>query len=146
MSIEIRNMIDKIQNWKPHLNESTGKNIVYDNDGYQITVDDINDAQYVVLWYDGDKVGNLSVDSTRLKLSNDNDFNRYLKVSHVFIQSPHRGNGFGLLLYKTLLQYCADNVKGIISHGPNRSNKKQIPKIYKKLGGYEDNDWYVIPT
>ena len=65
----------------------------------------------------------------------DKDFSKYLKISEVEIEKEHRGKGLSNLLYKALIDYSGNDVKGILSHTPNRINKIQVPKIWKSLGG-----------
>ena len=45
-------------------------------------------------------------------------------------------------MYKTLLNHILYD--GIVSYLPDRINKKQIPSIYKSLGGYIKDDYAII--
>jgi len=41
-------------------------------------------------------------------------------------------------MYQALLQYMRPEYKGIAGYGPDTSNKREIPKIYQRLGGRVD--------
>lgn len=126
-----------------HEIDKYGKNIVWKNESYFIAIDNIQHPSYVTLWYtgnksDGEKVGELS---TRNHPNNDG----YIGISYTEIKPKHRGLGFSKLMYRILLQLLPSNIKGISSYLPDRANKKQIPKIYKSLGGFIDGDFAYIP-
>jgi len=113
--------------------DNHGKNIVYDDDIYKISVDDVDDATYVILWYNNQRVGTLSVSKTNI---NDNGRNgKYLSIRSIEIDSKHRNKGYGTKMYKALFDFSNRDIKGLVSYLPNRSNKKQVPKIYKKFDG-----------
>ena len=117
------------------------KLVVYKTKDYKIAVDSINKARYVTLWFvnslfDLDvKVGSLALYETE---------DGFLKVQEIDIQKQHRGKGLSKVMYLMALKYSSDNVKGIKSYLPDRVNKKQIPKIYKKLNAKTDGDWSYI--
>jgi hypothetical protein len=126
--------------------DENGNNIVYSSKDYRISVDDTNDARIIMLWYnDGNKykrVGKLLTEITEIRLieEGDKEFQPYLKVSYIQIDKEHRSKGFGYEMYKQLIKYRNPKIKGIISYLPDRSNKTQIPKIWKKLGGRQVKD------
>lgn len=67
------------------------------------------------------------------------------KINMVRVKSSAKGNRLGLQLYKTLLEWLPDDVVGIYSYLPDRSNRKEVPKIYNRLGGYiKDEDHAYI--
>ena len=117
------------------------KLVVYKTKDYKIAVDNVDKARYVTLWfvnslYDLDvKVGSLALYETE---------DGFLKVQEIDIQKQHRGKGLSKVMYLMALKYSSDNVKGIKSYLPDRVNKKQIPKIYKKLNAKNDGDWSYI--
>jgi hypothetical protein len=117
------------------------KLVVYQTKGYKIAVDNINNARYITLWFvnslfDLDvKVGHLALHKTE---------DNFLKVQEIDIHKQHRGKGFSTLMYLMALKYSAENIKGIKSYLPDRVNKRQIPKIYKKLNGKNIGDWAYI--
>ena len=115
-----------------------GKNIVYDSGTYRISVDSPSDAERVILWYlkngKWQKGGVLSARKSEL-FNNFLDRNGYyLSIESINIDSQHRGMGHAKRMYRALADFSSPQVKGIFSYLPNRSNKKQIPKIYKSFG------------
>ena len=109
---------------------------------YKIAVDNVNDANYITLWKtDTDTGKDKKVGYLRLNETSDG----FLSVSEISIDDKgSKGVGFGLEMYKTALKYSSDKIKGIVSYLPNRTNKKQIPKIYKKLNSIKDGDYEYI--
>ena len=109
---------------------------------YKIAVDDINNAEYITLWKtDTDTGKDKKIGYLRLYENSDG----FLSVSESSIEDRgSKGLGLGLEMYKTALKYSSDKVKGIVSYLPNRTNKKQIPKIYKKLNSVKDGDYEYI--
>lgn len=120
-----------------------GKQIVYDNNGYQIAVDDSNNARYITLWHEGKKVGVLET-----RLNNLNDYygysGKFLSVVSANIDAKHRGKGLGLKMYQALKDYSASDIIGFFSYLPNRSNKKTIPKIYNHFKNEVINDYHIV--
>ena len=108
---------------------------------YKIAVDDINNAEYITLWKtDTDTGEDKKMGYLRLNNSGDD----FLSVSETSIDKGSKGLGLGLLMYKVALKYSSDKIKGIKSYLPDRTNKKQIPKIYKKLNSVKDGDYEFI--
>ena len=108
---------------------------------YKIAVDDVNDAKYITLWKTDTKTGK-DIKMGYLRLNNSGD--GFLSVSEISIDKGSKGLGLGLLMYKVALKYSSDKVKGIKSYLPDRTNKKQIPKIYRKLNSVTDGDYEFI--
>lgn len=108
---------------------------------YKIAVDDVNNAEYITLWKtDTDTGEDKKMGYLRLNNSGDD----FLSVSETSIDKGSKGLGLGLLMYKVALKYSSDKIKGIKSYLPDRTNKKQIPKIYKKLNSVKDGDYEFI--
>lgn len=108
---------------------------------YKIAVDDVNDAEYITLWKTHKNTGrDKKVGSLKLNKTPDN----FLSVSEISIDSNSKGLGLGLEMYKVVLKYSSNKIKGIKSYLPNRSNKRQIPKIYRKLNSVKEGDWDII--
>jgi hypothetical protein len=108
---------------------------------YKIAVDDVNNAEYITLWKtDTDTGKDKKMGYLRLNNSGDD----FLSVSEISIDRGSKGLGLGLEMYKVALKYSSDKIKGIKSYLPNRTNKKQIPKIYKKLNSVKDGDYEFI--
>ena len=127
-----------------------GKNVVYEDNEYRICVDNENDARYITLWHREYvkgieywvKRGVLSAWLSDMNFKNRNG--KYLSISAIEIEKAHRGGGYGSKMYKALFDFSANDVKGIYSYLPNRINKKEIPKIYNKLGATTDGDYQFI--
>jgi ribosomal protein S18 acetylase RimI-like enzyme len=125
--------------------------IVYDKDGYRISVNKPGNANRVVLWTDQDvkgrtykrKIGALQTNEKTKKING--KIGKYLSISEIEIDKEHRGLGLGKQMYRELIKHAPDDIDGIISYTPNRVNKKQVPAIYKRLGAFTDGDYEIIP-
>ena len=132
------------RNRKILFEDEYGKNIVYSRWGeYRIAVDNPKSVSYITLWWLDTKnkwvkVGFLQARETNIKTNGRNGI--YLNVSNVHIEPKHRKKGLGYEMFKVLIDFSDDYIKGIVSYLPNRSNKKQIPKIYKKFGSFVEKD------
>jgi predicted GNAT family N-acyltransferase len=117
------------------------KNIIWDNGLFFIAVNNTSNPTYFTIWTDENKkIGVLALSPITKKQE------KWMKVDTVDIDSKYRGNGLGVEVYRQALNVLPDDVKGIYSYLPNRSNTKQVPKIYKKLGGYvKDGDHAFLP-
>ena len=73
----------------------------------------------------------------------DNDDN-YLRVISTKLEPHMTGKGYGKKMYEALLKYMNSKFKGIKSSLGTRSNKEQIPSIYKSFGGYEKDGYAYI--
>jgi hypothetical protein len=108
---------------------------------YKIAVDDVNDANYITLWKTDTNTGkDKKVGSLKLNQTPDD----FLSVSEISIDRNSKALGLGLEMYKIALKYSSNKIKGIKSYLPNRSNKRQIPKIYRKLNSVKEGDWDII--
>jgi ribosomal protein S18 acetylase RimI-like enzyme len=108
---------------------------------YKIAVDDVNDANYITLWKTDTNTGkDKKVGSLKLNQTPDD----FLSVSEISIDRNSKGLGLGLEMYKIALKYSSNKIKGIKSYLPNRSNKRQIPKIYRKLNSVKEGDYEFI--
>ena len=118
-----------------------GRNIVWKRDDIEITVDSIDDAKYIALWdlnaVGRNKVGFLILSNIRIYKGEE-----YRKLDTVEIEPKYRNSGYGLLLYKVALKYLKANIDGIFSYLPDRVNKKEVPRIYKKLNSWNDGGDY----
>lgn len=90
---------------------------------------------YLTLWNSENK--NVGLLDTRII---NKEGKKRAKINMVNVKSSAKGNRLGLQLYKTLLEWLPDDVVGICSYLPDRSNRKEVPKIYKRLGGYIKDD------
>jgi ribosomal protein S18 acetylase RimI-like enzyme len=141
---------------KEYLNENKykiskdeyGNYVVYNQNDYKILVNDKKSPTYITLWYfqnnKWEKVGALNVNISEVRFKNDNDFKKYYKVSEIEINPKHRGLGFGKMMYDILIDMRGDDIKGLYSYLPNRINKKEIPKIYRKYKSFIENDYEII--
>lgn len=103
---------------------------IWSNGGYFIAVNSLEAPTYISLWTeDNIKVGCLSVAPTSRRGQ------AWLKVGSVFIERRHRGQGLAAQLYRQLLNHAPGNIAGLYSYLPDRTNKRQVPAIYQRLGG-----------
>lgn len=129
-------------------NDEYGNYMVYNQNDYKILVNNEKSPTYITLWYlendTWEKVGALNVNISERRFSNDHDFEKYYKVSEIEIKPKHRGLGFGKKMYDILIDMKGDDIKGLYSYLPDRVNKNQIPKIYKKYKSFIENDYEII--
>ena len=125
--------------------------IVYEREGFRISVNRPGAASYVVLWAKQEvngktywrKAGALDTNQKTKKVGG--VVGEYLGVSSIEIEKAYRAQGLGLEMYRALMANAAPNIAGVISHTPNRVNKQQVPSIYRKLGAFTDGDNQIIP-
>ena len=104
---------------------------------FAITVNNPVNPSCVTLFLEGKAVARLlSHEMTRKG-------EQWMRIEGIEIPTKYRGRGFGKQMYRVLLDHI--KTKGIASYLPDRTNKKQVPKIYKALGGVVDGDWAYIP-
>lgn len=115
---------------RPFTQDEYGKNIVFDNDEYKISVNDPHDASYIALWHAGKAVGKMYLGHGRTS-----NTKGYSTIRSVDIDKKHQGQGMGKQMYKTAMTYIHDKYKGIGSEQPDRVNKKQVPAIFRRMGG-----------
>lgn len=124
-----------------------GKNIVFDGGGYKVAVNKVDNASYITVWKE--KKGQLVkcgvLDTHIITQTINGERGEYVNIDYIQIDKADRGKGLGRLLYKIQLDHSPQTVKGIISYLPNRSNKRQVPRIYKSLGSFLDGDYEIIP-
>lgn len=124
------------------IEEWHGKHVVQQIGQYRIAVDSPGRATYVSVWTPDNKcVGNLTTRGGHLR-------DQYLGIGKAELSRAHRGKGLGLAMYRALLANLDPQWKGIASYLPDRSNRKQVPKIYRRLGGFTpkgDEDHMIIP-
>ena len=113
-----------------------GKQIVWESGDYFIAVDNAKDARLVTLWNKNIK-GRIGAIYTTLKEFQDwygkDKAGKWLSIDSIGIDKKHQGMGFSKQMYRILLHFSAPDVKGIYSYLPQRSNMKQVPRIYKKF-------------
>jgi hypothetical protein len=125
-----------------------GKHIVHDDGHHRISVNNPHNASYVALYHnkgDGEwkKRGELTTNTMH------KDFGKgrkpYQSVAGISIDKPLRGRRLGHHMYKALLDHLHPDSGGIFSNTSNRTNKTQVPKIYKRMGAVtHDGDYQVI--
>lgn len=113
------------------------KNILWQTDnGYRIATGG-SDNTYLTVWTEDNVcVGHLSASLVNKKNPGNGYIEKRAKIALAEIKPSHRGQGLGLALYRALLAWLPDDVHGIYSHLPDRSNQRQVPRIYSKLKGY----------
>jgi ribosomal protein S18 acetylase RimI-like enzyme len=84
------------------------------------------------------------LDAWKSKMNFKNRNGNYLSIRSIEIDKRFRNMGYGTKLYKALFDFSSNDVKGIYSYLPNRVNKKEVPKIYNKLGAITDGVNLII--
>jgi ribosomal protein S18 acetylase RimI-like enzyme len=69
----------------------------------------------------------------------------WLEVAFSEIDPTHRGQGLGTEMYRQALANLPAGIRGITSDLELRTNKDQIPRIYKRFGGYERSGFAFLP-
>ncbi|MDR0768787.1 MAG: hypothetical protein LBE71_02625 [Dysgonamonadaceae bacterium] len=117
-----------------------GKRIVWENDGYFISATDEN-VPHIKLWEKktGKNVGVLYASLNNFDVPTD-----FIHIDKVEIDSKHRGKGLAGEMYHALIDFSGDKVKGIASYLPQRSNKKQVPRIWERLGGIMEDGYQTL--
>jgi len=146
----INENINRDKTRKVLFTDEHGKQIVYDDGDYRIVVDDENDARYITLWHKEYVKGKEYwakrgyLDAWKSKRDFKGRSGNYLSIRSIEIEVKHRNKGYGSKMYKALFDFSGNDIKGIFSYLPNRVNKKQVPKIYNKLGAITDGDYQFI--
>ena len=98
---------------------------------YYVVVNNPVDATYVTLWTVANKrVGSLSTRGEQRVAGKP-----YLSIALVAVDKPHRGHGLARAMYRALLAHLHPRWAGIVSYLPDRSNHRQVPAIWRYLGG-----------
>lgn len=136
------NIVENVQHYNQLIMESelwNGKNVVNRIGDYFIAVDDPECATYVTVWTEANKrVGSLSTRRTPDRVGQN-----YLGISRAELDPKHRGKGLGLAMYKALLTHLDPRWKGLASYIPDQANRKQVPKIWKRLNGIRMDDHII---
>lgn len=113
------------------------KRVLWQNSsGYRI-VSGNQDNTYLTLWtHDNVKVGELSAVVIQKKHPSRRVVELRAKIKCAEIRAAHRGQRLGLQLYAVMLSHLPEGVCGLYSHLPDRSNHRQVPRIYAALRGY----------
>jgi predicted GNAT family acetyltransferase len=131
-----------------------GKPIVYADADVRISVNDEQDATFIVFYrkiYEKRrgvtkeywmKSGWLRGDRTDFNLEDRKG--TYLSIRSVEVPKKYRKRGFGKMMYQILADFSGNDVCGICSYLPNRHNKRAVPKIYKRFGAITDGDYQFI--
>jgi predicted GNAT family acetyltransferase len=119
--------------------DENGRNTAWENDKYFISFSHGDKRHYYVALWDknsGKKVGELYASLENKDVPKD-----YLSIDNVKIEAPHRGQGLSEEMYQALIDFSDEDVKGISSYLPDRINKVQVPRIWKKFGGMTEGDY-----
>lgn len=113
------------------------KTILWHNaQGYRIASGNA-EHNYLTLWTDDNQcVGSLNSSVIKKRHPGSGENENRAKINSVTINPKHRGVRLGEQLFRVLLEWLPVYVNGVYSYLPDRSNRKQIPKIYQRLGGY----------
>lgn len=116
-------------------------NVAFDRGDTIVSVNDLERCTYVAVMQNGKPVGKLTTRGT-VKLGGKS----YTLIGLAELDRKVRGQGIGLLMYRALLGHIQTD--GLASYLPDRSNKRQVPAIYRRLGGFiaePEVDYAIIP-
>jgi hypothetical protein len=117
------------------------KHVVKDFKGYKIAVNRPADPTYLTLWTPENKrIGTLETRSMVGEMAD------YLNVRNVEVDAKYRGERLRFAMYQALLENLGPKYKGICAYLPDQANKRQVPKIWKRLGARvsPDSEDYLI--
>ena len=118
-----------------------GKRVISQWRGYRIVVNSLTHPSYYTAWTEDNKrVGVLEVRDLRIKGE------EFQNPRTVEVNPKYRGRGIGFALYRAMLAHLPSEYAGICSYLPDRANKRQVPKIWGRLGGqpHPENEDYII--
>ncbi len=119
-----------------------GKSSVWTNGQYHIVVDTPGNAKYISVWtQDNTRVGYLETRTIP-------GYKDWLAIGDVGLLKDHRGKRLGIQMYRVLIQEMAPKYKGIAGYLPDTINKREVPAIYRRLGGKldpENADVMLVP-
>lgn len=124
-----------------------GKFIVYDDGNFYIAVNDEKKANYVTLWKHGVKgvIGTLEANESKMLPKEYSAKGKFLSIRLIDIHMKYRGNRMANKMYQALLKYSGDDIVGIFSYLPQRRNKTQVPRIYRKYKtNIVDGDYEIL--
>ena len=144
---DIRSVFAKFKKPVGGLSESrsvkwNGKYVVWGPNGHgiRIAVDTLNAATHVTAWSpDNQRIGFLTTRSIRRRTT-DTGVSQYLTIGKAELDRKYRGQGIGQQMYRALLRNLAPQFSGIASYLPDVINKRQVPKIHRKLNAESDDD------
>jgi ribosomal protein S18 acetylase RimI-like enzyme len=115
---------------------------------YKILIDSEESPTYISLYYkEGDnwrRVGELRASISEMRWEKSDDFEKYYKISLVSVDPEHRRKGFAKLMYDVLINTRGNDIVGMYSYLPDRSNKREIPKIWNKYNSYREGDYEIV--
>ena len=111
-----------------------------------ITADDWGDPRYFAVrkiddrFPDGMVVGYLVIVKGRVS-----ETTGWAVVQKVEVNPKYRGLGLGKALYQAALHTISSRYRGLASEDLNRENQLEVPKIFKSLGGIQDEfgNWFI---
>lgn len=120
--------------WLEKLKENPHIQVMHQEGSFAITS---YGGTYITCFHNGVKIGCLSTNSIK-----NYQGKKYIMVNAVNLEKKYWGKRLGFQMYKALL--TSTLADGIYTYVPNIVNKKQVPKIYNRLGKIVDGDfWYV---
>lgn len=135
----IRNYINLIESYETETtypftwNEKT---ILWTNGNFYIASGN-SENTYLTLWTDDNKhIGTLSSTLITHRNKQTDKLEKRKKIDSVIIDKKYQGQSLGKQFYIELLKWSSDDIVGIYSYLPQRSNYKQVPNIYQRMNGY----------
>jgi len=128
---------------KEDVQQINGKNVIWSNDEYYMTVDNPQDADRIEVF--------TNTDDERVGWVAGRDMPEYPKWKAITFASvnpwgDHRGKRLGVLMYQGMIQYLHSSYKGLLGYLPDTNQYSK--KIYSYLNAQSvegDDDILIVP-
>jgi hypothetical protein len=127
--------------------DSMGRNIVYCDNEYKISIDSFDKPSLVNLYYNYKgrdvKVGELiCFDKYFISKNNQTTF-KFISMKYVTVQDKHKGRGLSYRMVNSLLSILNKEIKGIITNFDQRNKNSSIVKMFNNLGAFRNEFGYL---
>jgi len=127
--------------------DSMGRNIIYQDAEYKISIDSFENPKYLKLYFNKNgrdlKVGELICSDKYFNSTNGEKPVRYISMKYVFVNDNHKGRGFSYRMVNSLLSVLNDEIDGIITNFDNRNKNSSIVKMFSNLGAFKNGYGYL---
>jgi len=121
--------------------DSMGRNIIYQDENYKISIDSFVNPTYLTLYYSkigrDFKVGELICTDKYFKSG------RYITMKYVSVQNNHKGRGLSYRMVNSLLSILDTEIQGIITNFEQRDKNSPIVKMFCNLGAFKNELGYL---
>jgi hypothetical protein len=127
--------------------DSMGRNIVYWDNEYKISIDSFQKPSLVNLYYNSNgrdiKVGELiCIDKYFISKNNHTPY-KYLSMKYVKVDTKHKGRGLSYRMVNSLLSVLNEEIKGIITNFDQRDKNSSVVKMFHNLGAFRNEFGYL---